>query len=526
MFVSLQFNLELKKEDREKLIKLMRKQSSAIRTAYNMLKELEKEKTKNPHAQVYLYRRLRQLFPELPTKYIDSAIYKAKQYPTDKSVVFGSKRLFEKLCKNHLTGKAREKLKKQWRELRQGTLIAIGSKHKTAQGNLLLRFMELDGKLHLRITTGNREYIYAKVLREPSNSKDKWLTFMAMLLESWQTKKDFAYTVELKLRDGEVYGSVSFELPTPEVKYTREKGVIAIDTNASPIHLAIAEVSKTGELLSYQTISLHHLLGLSQNSKDHQEWTLAHQIVDLAIQKGKAIAVENLEKLKRGKRGDGKAELRKRLHQWNAKKFLQKLKRIAMLKGVEVIEVNPAYTSVIGMLKYAPQLNIDKDIAGAYVIGRRALGFKEEMPENYEKLLKDKAYLEFALKRYEEREKELRELLEKESNEYKRNAIKSKLKNVQYAKKLLTNFIQSLQSESSGCEGAYGRNPEQGRVAKTTLQSAWQVLKVALLFPILGKVLPRDLSPLKPVLVEGVWDRVRSRLVPLEAGGTVPMRDV
>ncbi|MFZ8785303.1 hypothetical protein [Thermocrinis sp.] len=48
MFVSLQFKLELKKEDREKLIKLMRKQSSSIRTAYNMLKELEKEKKRNP----------------------------------------------------------------------------------------------------------------------------------------------------------------------------------------------------------------------------------------------------------------------------------------------------------------------------------------------------------------------------------------------------------------------------------------------------------------------------------------------
>jgi len=525
MFVSLQFKLELKREDKEKLIKLMRKQSSAIRVAYNMLKELEKKKTKNPHAQIY--QRLRQLFPELPTKYIDSAIYKAKQYPTDKPVVFGSKRLFEKLCKNHLTGKAREKLKKQWRELRQGTLIAIGSKHKTAQGNLLLRFMELDGKLHLRITTGNREFIYAKVLREPSNSKDKWLTFMAMLLESWQTQSYFPYTVELKLRNGEVYGSVSFELPTPEVKYTKENGVIAIDTNASPIHLAIAEVSKTGELLSYKTISLHHLLGLSQNSKDHQEWILAHQIVDLAIEKGKAISIENLKKLKRGVRGDGKAELRKRLHHWNAKKFLQKLKRVAMLKGVEVIEVNPAYTSIIGMLKYAPQLSIDKDIAGAYVIGRRALGFKEDMPENYEKLLKDRAYLEFALKRYEEREKELRELIEKESNEYKRNALESELKVVENSKKLLVNLIQSLQSEPSTCEGADGRNPEQGRVAKTTLQSAWQVLKVALLFPILGKVLPRDLSPLKPVLVEGVWDRVRcsNGLVPLEAGGTVPIRD-
>jgi IS605 OrfB family transposase len=431
MFVSLQFKLELRKEDKEKLIQLMRKQSSAIRVAYNMLKELEKEKTKNPHAQIY--QRLRQLFPELPTKYIDSAIYKAKQYPTDKPVVFGGRRLFEKLCKNHLTGKAREKLKKQWRELRQGTLVSIGS--KADKGNRLTRFEDLNGQLHLRITTGNREFIYAKVLREPSNSRDKWLTFMAMLLESWQTQSYFPYTVELKLRDGEIYGSVSFEIPTPEVRYTKENGVIAIDTNASPIHLAIVEVSKTGELLSYQTISLHHLLGLSQNSKDHQEWILAHQIVDLAIQKGKAIAIENLKKLKKGMRGDGKATLRKILHNWDAKKFLQKLKRVAML------------------------------------------------------------------------------------------TLESELRNVEYAKKLIVNLIQSLQSEPSFCEGAYGRNSKQGRVAKTTLQSAWQVLKVALLFPILGRILPRDLSPLKPVLVEGVWDRVRSRLVPLEAGGTVPTGD-
>ncbi len=522
MFVSLQFKLELKKEDKEKLIKLMRKQASAIRVAYNMLKELEKEKTRNLHAQIY--QRLKQLFPELPTKYIDSTIYKAKQYPTDKPVVFGGRRLFEKLCKNHLSGKAREKLKKQWRELRQGTLVSIGS--RADKGNRLTRFEDLNGQLHLRITTGNREFIYAKVLREPSNSKDKWLTFMAMLLESWQTQSYFPYTVELKLRDGEVYGSVSFEIPTPEVRYTKENGVIAIDTNASPIHLAIAEVSKTGELLSYQTISLHYLLGLSRNTKDHQEWILAKKIVDLAIEKGKAIAIENLKKLKKGMRGDGKAELRKRLHQWNAKKFLQKLKRVAMLKGVEVIEVNPAYTSVIGMLKYAPQLNIDKDIAGAYVIGRRALGFKEDMPENYEKLLKDKAYLEFALKRYEEREKELTELVEKETNEYKRSALKSELKSVENSKKLLTNLIKSLQSEPSSCEGADGRNPEQGETKKVS-QSAWQVLRVAFLFPILGKVLPRDLSPLKPVLVEGVWDRVRrsNGLVPLEAGGTVPTRD-
>jgi hypothetical protein len=66
-------------------------------------------------------------------------------------------------------------------------------------------------------------------------------------------------------------------------------------------------------------------------------------------------------------------------------------------------------------------------------------------------------------------------------------------------RRLLINLVQSLQGEPSGCEGADERN------------SAWQVLRVALLFPILGKVLP--------TLVEGVWDRVRSRLAPLEVGG-------
>jgi hypothetical protein len=78
-------------------------------------------------------------------------------------------------------------LTSSWREQRQGILISIGS--KSDKGNRLTRFENINGQLHLRISTGNREFIYAKVLREPSNSKDKWLTFMAMLLESWQTKK-------------------------------------------------------------------------------------------------------------------------------------------------------------------------------------------------------------------------------------------------------------------------------------------------------------------------------------------------
>jgi hypothetical protein len=124
------------------------------------------------------------------------------------------------------------------------------------------------------------------------------------------------------------------------------------------------------------------------------------------------------------------------------------------------------------------------------------------------------------------KEKRQGTLVSMETNQYKRNALESEAKTVENAKELLTNLIQSLQIEPSSYKGADGRNSEQGE-PKEVPQSAWQVLRVALLFPILGKVLPRDLFPLKPVLVEGAWDRVRcsNGLVPLSAGGTVPIKD-
>jgi len=59
---------------------------------------------------------------------------KAKQYPRDKIVVFGGKRLSEKLCKNHLTGKVMEGLKKQWKEQRQGTLISMRLEGRPDEG--------------------------------------------------------------------------------------------------------------------------------------------------------------------------------------------------------------------------------------------------------------------------------------------------------------------------------------------------------------------------------------------------------
>jgi hypothetical protein len=62
------------------------------------------------------------------------------------------------------------------------------------------------------------------------------------------------------------------------------------------------------------------------------------------------------------------------------------------------------------MLKYAPQLHLSKDVAAAYVIGRRALGFEEKLPKGYEALLKDDAFLAHVHGFYGNRLQELQSL--------------------------------------------------------------------------------------------------------------------
>jgi hypothetical protein len=61
-------------------------------------------------------------------------------------------------------------------------------------------------------------------------------------------------------------------------------------------------------------------------------------------------------------------------------------------------------------------------------------------------------------------------------------------------------------------------NSKRGGTKKVS-KVAGQFLKVAFLFSILGKILPRDLHILKSILIEGASGRHSNRLVPLEAGG-------
>ena len=192
----------------------------------------------------------------------------------------------------------------------------------------------------------NRKFILAKVKRDLSGKSDKWALFLSKIL-SWE---QFSYTVELKLKDGQIYGFVRFSLDVPPQMITKERGVIGIDVNARPFHLAIAEVSPDGNLQSYKSIYLSHLLKFkSRNRKEYEEWLIAYEVIRFAKEKNKAIAIKDIKKLPKGRRGDGKAKLRKILQFFSYRRILKKIESLAIKEGIEIVKVNPAFTSVIGI---------------------------------------------------------------------------------------------------------------------------------------------------------------------------------
>ncbi len=78
---------------------------------------------------------------------------------------------------------------------------------------------------------------------------------------------------------------------------------------------------------------------------------------------------------------------------------------LSLLKNSQDIDTN-----LLESVQYCPNYLVDKDTAGTFVIGRRALGFKENIPENYLGLLSDKDYMLYSIAKLEERKQELNKL--------------------------------------------------------------------------------------------------------------------
>jgi IS605 OrfB family transposase len=512
--------------DEEAVLDLMRRFSSATRYAYNRLlegqdrKELKREDSP-----------LRTLF-RLNTRYADGAIEKAQAIldsarelgQDPQKVVFGGRKLFEGLKRKHLSGKDRERLKRRWKEKRRGLLYTRGDRSKKG-GNPHFKLQVEGGALWLLVHLGEEEgkeegerKKFARALVKTSHPQ------LNALLERIHT--GLPYNAELTLKEGKVYAQFTWSEALPPPVHTKANGVLGVDINADPYHLALASVSPDGNLRQYLTLSLEEVdRAPNRVAKELALWKVAHQVVAVAEERGVAVATEKLKRLRKSRRGDGHGRhFRRKQHRFAYRSLLEKIHSLARKRGVEVLEVNPKDTSTIGMLKYAPLLHLSKDVAAAYVIGRRALGFEERLPKGYRALLRNKSFFAYTEGFYESRLQELQKLKKGQKNLYHRRRLSREIGKARRALSLLSSFPGPQRGQKASPRGFLGsqRKSTDGRNFPDV--NPWRVLRVGLFLPLLGLEVPRDLSRLKPILhfsppTQGSWKGWKAGPGPHPGGG-------
>ena len=102
-------------------------------------------------------------------------------------------------------------------------------------------------------------------------------------------------------------------------------------------------------------------------------------VTEVAKKLGKPIALEALDFGQRLERGKGAKTLSRLASQFNHGQVISAIERRAQKEETGTVKVKPAFTSVIGSVKYQKQLGLSVHESAALTIGRRALGYRERV---------------------------------------------------------------------------------------------------------------------------------------------------
>ena len=314
---------------------------------------------------------------------------KADQANETVRLCFGSKKLFHAQFNLEANGYADHAAwKTDWQKARASQFFVLGSQDETAGCQSCQATLAEDGSLTLQLRLPNAMAAQGKHLIIPSvrfaYGHDQ---IVAALLSSRRiqtqtqdgkpTVKRIGTALSYRfVRDDKGWRVfVSVEVSPVERVSHREFGAIGVDMNAD--HLAVSEIDRFGNLIGTRRIGL-----LTYGKTSEQVKALigdaALSIAEQAKAAGKPLVIERLNFQKK------KAELEttnpkqaRLLSSFTCNKMASGLKAASFRAGIEVIEVNPAYTSVIGAVNVAQQKGISVHQGAAYAIARRGLGFSE-----------------------------------------------------------------------------------------------------------------------------------------------------
>jgi len=299
-------------------------------------------------------------YKSLNTRQISDAVKQAQGLyirVKGKKVIFGGKKNWDSLIKGKISNA-------EWKSKRDNQIYARGD--VTKKGNPNIRLLNKNGNFYLRVTIGNRKFEEYNLFI-PVKFKKRLFSLFGL---------GISYNIRLLKKDEQHYRVIiDYEVENPEMVIDFSNGVIGADIN--PDKIAISNINNDGNLVKSFTVVNNRMFFASTNKRDYEIGCLVKQIIKFALENNKGIIFENL-KFKKEFENQGKRFNRiKSNFVW--KKLLTLLERKCIENGIMYKKVNPAFTSVIGKLKYQQMYNLSIHESAAYVIARRGLGFNEKL---------------------------------------------------------------------------------------------------------------------------------------------------
>ncbi len=306
------------------------------------------------------------------------------------SLCFGGRRLF--LAQYHLEENgfpSHEAWLAEWRRARSDGFFLLGSGDET-NGNQTATLLEgEDGTFTLRLRLPGQPrrgylgalgggHLWLKGIRFPyGGEKVREALKVHGAKKKGERGPAFSYRFQRKAKGWYLF--VTVDIPDTPIVTHRKRGAVGLDLN--PEGIALVETDRHGNPV-YHTFFYLPLQGKTQGQAKALILDTAKAIVSHARAVGKPLVLERLDfSVKKADLRDRSPEYARTLSAFAYRLMEGAIRARALKEGVEVILVNPAWTSLLGRVKYQVRYGLSVHESAALVIARRGLGLKEKLPK-------------------------------------------------------------------------------------------------------------------------------------------------
>ena len=263
-------------------------------------------------------------------------------------------------------------------EQRDSQLSFVGAKAETCcNNNLQIRYNRNNNQFSIKLRTDFRacendkvvdRWIYGKVYF--NNYKNEIVSILK--------NKNSPLSYKIIKRNNRYYLYCTFETQVDKENNVTccEYGTIGLDFNKG--FVTLSETNQYGHLVRTKFLPYQFKSG-NKTKTDLQ--CIANDVVKLSYQTGKTICVENLNfkvtKSKTETKQDKKYN--EMIHSLAYQQFNNIMESVTYRNKVNLIKVNPAWTSWLAKQLYCPTMKLNVHVGASYVIARRGQGFKDSL---------------------------------------------------------------------------------------------------------------------------------------------------